>query len=63
MLVRLKRLYPGLLFIPILSVVAGISNIAYRSIKIFSGHHFWGSLEEEQPYEFTEEIQKDNEKI
>jgi hypothetical protein len=63
MLVRFKCLYPGLIFIPLLSVVAGISNIAYRSIKIFSGYHFWGNLEAEKTYKFTAEIQKDNDKI
>lgn len=51
-IVRLKCIYPGLLFIPLLSIVVGIINIVYRSLKLLSGYHFWGALEEENIYEF-----------
>lgn len=38
------------------------SHITYRSIKVLSGYHFWGNLEEEKTYEFTVEIQTGNNK-
>lgn len=44
------------LSIPIASIAAALFNIPYRSVKVFSGYHFWSDKTSEKIYTFTAQI-------
>jgi hypothetical protein len=52
-IVRFKCLLLAPLQIFQASVIAGPLNIAFRSLKILSGYHFWSEQASEKTYQFT----------